>query len=76
MEKNTKERGVVKWYDDEKGYGFIQPDMGKKDLFVHRSHIETLSGIVEKGDRVEFTIEEGPKGHEARHVQIVEQEVP
>lgn len=62
------ERGIVKWYSEEKGFGFITSDVGGKDLFVHHSSIETLEGTLEKGDRVEFEVSEGPKGLEAKKV--------
>jgi CspA family cold shock protein len=68
-----KERGIVKWFEEEKGFGFITPDSGKKDIFVHRSNIETLTKSLEKGERVEFEIGEGSKGPEAKHVTLVEE---
>lgn len=67
-----RERGTVKWYEETKGYGFITPDIGKKDVFVHRNDIETLSQSIEKGDRVEFEITEGAKGPEAKAVRLME----
>lgn len=71
------ERGTVNWFDPGKGFGFIAPDVkhqGHKDYFVHKSSIETLDQTLEKGDRVEFEIGEGPRGPEAKSVRVIEQE--
>ncbi|MCI0382333.1 MAG: cold shock domain-containing protein [Chlamydiae bacterium] len=66
------ERGTVKWFDEEKGYGFITSDIGKTEYFVHSSNIETLSKTLEKGERVEFEIGEGPTGRvQAKKVTIL-----
>lgn len=62
------ERGTIKWFDEEKGFGFIAPDIGQKDLFVHQSNVNTLERTLEKGDRVEYEVSEGPKGLEAKKV--------
>ena len=61
--------GTVKWFNDTKGYGFITPDEGTKDLFVHFSNIagdgfKTLA----EGQRVEYEAREGEKGPEAINV--------
>ena len=64
--------GVVKWFNDEKGYGFITPDDGSKDLFVHQSAI-TGEGFrsLSEGAKVEFEAEEGEKGPRAVNVQAI-----
>ena len=64
--------GVVKWFNDAKGYGFITPDEGGKDLFVHLSNIagNGFKSLSENA-RVEFEAREGQKGPEAINVQPV-----
>jgi cold shock protein len=61
--------GTVKWFNGTKGYGFIAPDDGSKDVFVHFSEIamEGYKELVE-GDRVEFGVEQSPKGPQAVRV--------
>jgi CspA family cold shock protein len=61
--------GTVKWFNNTKGYGFIQPDEGA-DVFVHFSAIQQVEGYrtLEAGQRVEFTIEESAKGPQASNV--------
>lgn len=54
------ETGTVKFFNQEKGFGFISPDNGGKDLFVHTTGIE--AGPIKEGDKVEFEIGEGRKG--------------
>ena len=65
-------RGVVKWFSNEKGYGFITPENGTSDIFVHYTAIEG-SGYrtLDEGTQVEFEIVEGPKGKQASTVTRV-----
>ncbi len=61
--------GTVKWFNSEKGYGFITPDNGTPDVFVHFSAI-TMPGYksLDEGTKVEFEVVEGPKGKQASSV--------
>jgi len=63
-------KGTVKWFNESKGFGFISPEDGSKDVFVHFSAIQgngfrTLS----EGQEVTFDVESGPKGPQAANVQ-------
>lgn len=62
--------GTVKWFDDGKGYGFISPEDGSKDVFVHHSSIKSDGGYasLNEGQRVSFDVEQGPKGPAATNV--------
>jgi CspA family cold shock protein len=64
--------GTVKWFNSEKGFGFIAPDEGTADVFVHYSAIES-SGYrsLEENQKVEFTVTQGPKGPQAESVRPV-----
>ena len=64
--------GVVKWFSDEKGFGFITPDEGSKDLFVHHSSIvaDGYRSLAE-GARVEYESEQGDKGPKAVNVRTI-----
>lgn len=65
------EKGVVKWYDKVKGYGFIAPTVGEKDIYVSKANIEVLEQELEKDDWVEYDVGQGAKGPEAKHVRRV-----
>ncbi len=61
-------KGVVKWFNNAKGYGFITPESGN-DVFVHHSAIQGEGyKTLEEGQEVEFEIKQGPKGEEAANV--------
>ncbi len=61
--------GTVKWFNADKGYGFITPDDGGDDLFVHHSEIRTEGyATLDEGQKVEFTVGEGRKGPCATNV--------
>ena len=63
--------GTVKWFSDQKGFGFLSVE-GGKDVFVHHSAIEAQGfRTLSEGDRVEFTLENGPKGPAAANVRKV-----
>ena len=61
--------GTVKWFNDSKGFGFITPENGEKDLFVHHSAIQAEGfKSLSEGDRVEFDVVQGQKGPAAENV--------
>lgn len=69
---NAEQTGTVKWFDGQKGYGFITRDDNGKDIFVHFSALSDVSSkALNDGDRVSFTIGEGRKGPAAENVQRI-----
>ena len=64
--------GTVKWFNNDKGFGFITPDEGGKDLFVHHSSIQANGfRTLEDGARVNYESEDGPKGPKAINVESI-----
>lgn len=66
--------GKVKFFDTQKGFGFIKPDDGGKDVFVHRNNVDNLgyNQGLEDDERVEFEVEETPKGLSAINVKSLD----
>ena len=64
------EQGVVKWFDEAKGYGFIIRERGA-DVFVHHKSIVDAPQVLHEGERVSFDVVEGPKGLQAKNVAKV-----
>jgi CspA family cold shock protein len=63
--------GSVKWFNESKGFGFITPDDGSKDVFVHFSAINSEGfRTLAEGQQVTFDVEDGPKGPQASNVQV------
>jgi CspA family cold shock protein len=65
-------QGTVKWFNDAKGFGFITPDDGGKDLFAHFSEIKG-NGFksLQEGQKVEFVVKQGPKGPQASEIKPI-----
>ena len=62
--------GIVKWFNDAKGFGFVTPDDGSEDLFAHFSAIN-MNGFksLQEGQKVSFEVTQGPKGKQASNIQ-------
>ncbi|KRP84055.1 MULTISPECIES: cold-shock protein [Pseudomonas] len=64
--------GTVKWFNADKGYGFITPDDGSADVFAHHSAIQTNGyKSLDENQKVEFEITQGPKGRQAANIRPV-----
>ena len=62
--------GIVKWFNESKGFGFIAPDGGGEDLFAHFSAIQSKGfRTLAEGQRVSFDVTNGPKGQQASNIQ-------
>lgn len=68
----STQTGTVKWFDDGRGFGFITPTEGTKDLFAHYSEIRSdgFKSLAEN-QRVEFEVKQGPKGPQAANIRVV-----
>jgi len=73
MSTEGTQTGVVKWFDDGKGYGFITPEGGGKDLFAHHSEIKNNGGFrsLQENQRVEFEVKQGQKGLQAANIRVI-----
>lgn len=70
---SAREKGTVKWFNSSKGFGFIQRENGGDDVFVHFKAINSAGyKSLEEGQRVEFSVTQGPKGAQAEEVTVVE----
>lgn len=69
----STQTGIVKWFDDGKGFGFITPDAGGKDLFAHFSEIQGGAGFksLAENQRVEFDVKQGQKGPQASNIKKI-----
>ncbi|MBF0428938.1 MAG: cold shock domain-containing protein [Magnetococcales bacterium] len=69
---SDRETGTVKWFNDSKGFGFVERDHGKGDAFVHHSAI-SMEGFksLSEGQRVEFSVTQGEKGPKAENVRVM-----
>lgn len=65
-------KGTVKWFNKDKGFGFIMPDEGGRDIYVQVSNVETPDNTLADGQRVEYEQSMGRKGPEAIHVKAIE----
>ncbi|ODQ01493.1 MULTISPECIES: transcription antiterminator/RNA stability regulator CspE [Salinivibrio] len=68
---SNQSTGIVKWFNEEKGFGFITQDSGEKDVFVHfRAIVGEGFKTLTEGQRVNFTVEQGQKGPQASNVSV------
>ena len=65
-------QGTVKWFNETKGFGFITPEDGGKDLFAHYSSIQSAGfKTLQEGQRVEFVVTPGAKGPQATQIKVI-----
>jgi CspA family cold shock protein len=65
----TTQTGTVKFFNDAKGFGFIAPEGGGKDVFAHSSEVQDGTGKLSENQKVEFEITQGPKGPQASKIR-------
>ena len=65
----NKIKGTVKFFNDSKGFGFITPENGEKDVFVHVTQLDGVGGYLQEGQPVMFESVQGKKGQEARNLE-------
>ena len=64
--------GIVKWFNDSKGFGFVTQDGGGEDVFCHQSAIQATGfRSLSEGQKVEFDVKKGPKGLQAENVRVI-----
>ena len=64
--------GIVKWFNDSKGFGFVTQDGGGEDVFCHQSAIQATGfRSLTEGQKVEFDVKKGPKGLQAENVRVI-----
>ena len=70
--KDTMATGTVKWFNGDKGYGFIAPDDGSADVFAHFSASNSTGfRSLNEGDKVSYEVQQGPKGLQAANITVV-----
>jgi cold shock protein len=70
-EQDMSTTGTVKWFDDAKGFGYITPDDGSKDVFVHFSAIQASGRkSLKENDKVTYDVEQAPKGPRASNLKV------
>jgi CspA family cold shock protein len=67
----SKHKGTIKFFNAQKGFGFITPDHGGKDLFVHTNNVQGNAAALREGSKVEYEEGMGKKGPEAMHVHMI-----
>lgn len=71
-EKDIMATGTVKWFNGDKGYGFIAPDDGSADVFAHFSAINSTGfRSLNEGDKVSYEVQQGPKGLQAANISVI-----
>jgi CspA family cold shock protein len=65
----TTQIGIVKWFNSTKGFGFIMPENGGKDVFAHANDVQTGDGTLAENQRVQFEVVQGKKGPQASNIR-------